>query len=254
MSIGTLEWCRRTGGKLGFRDTLAQLAEAITMQIALLPGELRWRLGFPTRVPPLDPAKFEPPDTAASRAAEAHCRAVSPPYLVNHCLRSYLWARLFAEHQRLSVDDELLYVACLLHDLGLTQRYASGRPGVHCFAIRGAEAARAVAREAGWPDERADAMAESITLHVNVRVGRPYPPEARLLNAATALDVTGLRFWELHPDSVSTVVTRLPRLGMKKEIWSVWKPEADAHPGCRAHFLDRYLQFGFRVRTAPFDE
>lgn len=254
MSIGTLEWCRRTGGKLSFRDKLAQLGDAVVMQLELLPAQLRWRLGLPARVSPIDAAQMKAPDTAAARAAETHCREVSPPYLVNHCLRSYLWARLLSEHRRLAVDEELLYVACLLHDLGLTERYSTGRAGVHCFAIRGAEAASEVVRDTEWPAARAQAMAESITLHVNVRVGPEHGTEAALLNAATALDVTGLRFWELHPDTVRSVVTRVPRLQMKKEIWSVWKPEADAHPGCRAHFLDRYLQFGSRVRSAPFDE
>jgi hypothetical protein len=41
---------------------------------------------------------------------------------------------------------------------------------------------------------------------------------------------------------------------MKRLIWDAWKAEADAHPECRAHFLNQFLQFGSRIRGAPFAE
>jgi hypothetical protein len=39
---------------------------------------------------------------------------------------------------------------------------------------------------------------------------------------------------------------------MKQGIWSAWESEARRHPDCRAQFLNRFLQFGARVRAAPF--
>ena len=120
--------------------------------------------------------------------------------------------------------------------------------------MRGAGAAREFARGAGLAPAAQERVAEAITLHVNVSVGLEHGPEAHLLNAGTALDVTGLRYWELPEGAADAVVARYPRLDMKRLIWDVSKTEADAHPECRGNFLDQFLQFGSRVRNAPFDE
>lgn len=254
--IGTLAWCRRTGGTLSFRDTLAQMADGIALQMRVLPRQLAWKLGLPRRLPePVDVAGLRAPDSAAAKAAEEHCREVSEPYLVNHCLRSYLWGRILAAGGGLDLDDELFYVASLLHDLGLTKHYETGPPDVHCFAIRGADAARTVMQAQGWEQAPEDTVAEAITLHLNAQVPlEAYGAVAHLLNASTALDVTGVRYWDVHPDTARAVVEQVPRLDMKRSLLPVWQAEANRHPGCRAHFLSRYVQFGHRIRTAPFEE
>lgn len=55
---------------------------------------------------------------------------VSPAVLSDHCIRSYVFAREIAasQDQRSGVDydDETLYLACLLHDLGLTDLSLAG--------------------------------------------------------------------------------------------------------------------------------
>lgn len=253
--IGTIGWARHTGGRLTFREKLRLMADAVSLQMRVLPQQVRWRLGFAEGShPAIDVDSIRPPDTRAAKAAEAHCRETSDPYLVNHCLRTYLWGRVLGAQARLSFDEELFYVASLLHDLGLTQSYAERPTGVPCFAVRGASGARQLVQEAGWSAERQEKVAEAITLHVNVSVGLEHGPEAHLLNMSTALDVTGLRYWEIHQATADAIVNRVPRLGMKKEIWKVWKEEADRHPDCRGHFLNRYLQFGRRVQSAPYPD
>jgi hypothetical protein len=250
-----MAWAEETGGRLRPRERLALLAGAVALQIRILPAQLRWRLGLgrgPTLA--LDPAAIRLPDSAAARSAEEHCREVSPPYLVNHCLRAYLWGRLLAAGSGFAADEELLYVACLLHDLGLTPRYAAAPGDAPCFAVRGARAARDLTALAEWAPPRREALAEAIALHLNTSVGLEHGPEAHLLNAATALDTTGLRSWEIPPQAIAAVLARLPRLDLKRELWGVWKAEADLHPACRGFFLNRWLQFGSRVRSAPFPE
>ena len=49
-------------------------------------------------------------------------REFSSPALVNHCLRSYLWAAAYGAEHRLIFDAELLYVSAMLHDIGLDRR------------------------------------------------------------------------------------------------------------------------------------
>jgi predicted HD phosphohydrolase len=236
------------------RDVLSQLGSAVAYQISILPAQTRWLLGLSRPGPlPLDPASVTAPDSAVAREAEALSREASPPAIFNHCLRSYLWGRLLAARHGVKLDDEFFYVACLLHDLGLTERYAGGPASIHCFTLRSAEPARALVEKAGWNAARCDALAEAITLHVNVHVGKPHPPEARFLNASTALDVTGLRCWEFPPETMRAILARHRRLGLKAVILRAWNAEAKARPASRAAFLNRYLWFNRRIRGAPFE-
>src|SRR5437764_1871027 len=128
---GTLEWACLTGGRLSFRDKLQLIADAIPL-FGHFPLDGIWRLKRRLRRGPRTPSltlegiRF--PDTVAARQAEAGCSdpRVYPPFLFHHCQRTYLWARILADRWKVAseVDSELLYVACLLHDLGLTERYA----------------------------------------------------------------------------------------------------------------------------------
>jgi hypothetical protein len=252
--VGTLGWAARNGGRLSLREKLAQLAEAVALQMRVLPTQVSWRLGLGRPGALIDISKIVIPDSAAARRAEQHCREVSPEFLVNHCLRTYLWAQCLAAPCGLRPDAELLWVASLLHDLGLTEPYAGGPSDAACFAVRGAEAARSVIAGTGWRQAESDTLAEAIVLHLNVAVDAAHGDEALLLNVATALDVTGLRLWELHKDTVGAIIERHPRSGMKRQMTACWRREVRGHPGTRAHFLSRWLRFESRIRGAPFAE
>lgn len=253
--VGTLEWAARTGGKLRPMEKLSQLADAVLFQLRVLPAQAFWKLGVsPPKGPGLDLGKVMPPDTATAKRALEMCESASSPHLANHCLRSYLWARMFAAQDGVRFDDELLYVGCLMHDLGLTKAHVPGRPDVHCFSLASAEAAETLAREQGWEDTRTELLAEAITLHLNVRVGLDHGPEAHLLNAATALDVGGVRYWDAPAAAIRSGVARYPRLDFKAKFPREWRDEAGARPCSRAAFLERYLRFGRRIAGSPFEE
>jgi hypothetical protein len=252
--VGTVAWARKRGGRLSFRDKLAQLGEAVSLQMRVLPAQLRFRLGLSGPGALIDITEIRIPDTKLARLAEEHCREVSPEFLVNHCLRTYLWARCLAVPCGLRPDEEIMWVASLLHDLGLTERYAAEPADAPCFAVRGAEGARVVCEQAGWRHDRTETVVEAITLHLNVAVDIEHGDEALLLNAATALDVTGLRVWELHKDTARAISDRHPRLAMKQEILASWHREAEAHRSTRAHFLSHWLDFERRIRNSPFAE
>jgi hypothetical protein len=221
----------------------------------VLPAQAFWKLGVSKpRTLGFDPDALAPPDTAAARRALELCAGASPRHLTNHSLRSYLWARMFAAQDGIHFDDELLYAACLLHDLGLTEALAPKSPDVHCFTLASADAARSMAGEFQWEASRSESLAEAITLHVNVRVALKHGPEAHLLNAATALDVGGVRYWDAPPEAIRAGVRRHPRLGFKSKFPREWRAEASARPCSRAAFLERYLQFGRRITGSPFAE
>lgn len=62
----------------------------------------------------------------------------SAPYIFNHIMRSWLFAVRISEKTNLKADPELLAVATVLHDLGLTDRFS----GPKRFEVDGANAAR----------------------------------------------------------------------------------------------------------------
>lgn len=255
VGVGSLEWARRTGGRITVADQIGQAALAVGYQLQVLPKQFLWRLGL--RKQPqlkLDLDGLVPPDSKMAKDCEEMCIEASGPSLANHCFRSYLWARVLADGDGITFDDEFLYVACLTHDLGLTDAYRSDAADVHCFTLDSAKGASDAAEAAGWPEARSDALAESILMHINAKVGRGKGAEAHLLSSGTALDVAGLRYWDMPEAAVEKVVAKYPRLEFKKDVTTRWAAEVKAHPHSRACFLQRYAQFETRIHKSPFKE
>ena len=145
-------------------------------------------------------------------------------------------------------------MTCLLHDLGVTDRYRDTVAGQSCFAATGATVGRDWSRERGWGEPRCTALADAICQHLNPQVRREHGIEAHLLQAGAGFDVVGMRHWEVATPTVQTVLARHPRLGFKKSFGSAMCAQADQHPGTRTHFLFRYMQFGARINRAPYDD
>ena len=84
-------------------------------------------------------AGIKVPDTVLVRDAMDLSRSASEPFLFNHTMRSWLFGVLLSgSAERAPADAELLAVATILHDLGLTDRYAAENR----FEVDGANAAR----------------------------------------------------------------------------------------------------------------
>jgi hypothetical protein len=71
-------------------------------------------------------AGIKVPDTVLVRDAIDLSRSASEPFLFNHVMRSWLFSVLISESAERAPDAELLAVATILHDLGLTERYTLG--------------------------------------------------------------------------------------------------------------------------------
>ncbi len=74
------------------------------------------------------------PDTPAACAAEAYLASVSNVTMMRHCVRTYRFGRILAEKAGAKPDFEALYVASLLHDLGLEPLFAG--PACRLGALR----------------------------------------------------------------------------------------------------------------------
>lgn len=248
----------RWDGALTQRARFRFVAEAAARRIASLPERLRSRFGIRHEaVGAMDPSAIAVPDSLASRRAVEHARALSEPWLFNHCLRTYAWAALLAQARGakganvVRFDRELLLVACALHDLGLTDAHAGHVPDCACFAIEGAHAAHRFATDAiGWERERCDRLADAIALHLNVSVATKHGPEAHLLNAGAALDVVGLRLCEIPAPSRAAVLATYPRSDFVPSMVSAMKTQARMRPRSRASVLVG-LGFCGMIRADP---
>ena len=144
-SVGSWAWAEETNGRLRRRDRAELLREGMLARLTLLPGP--WRRAALGDHPPA--AIPDPPDSALAIEAEEKVRALSSAPLYAHCLRTWAFAALFAARGGVKHDRELLYLACVLHDLGLTEAHTCQDKTAQCFAVEGARAARDFLRTNG---------------------------------------------------------------------------------------------------------
>ena len=170
------------------------------------------------------------PATPTSRAAYDVLSQFSSPALVNHCVRSYLFAASRAALDGVTVDHELLYVASLLHDLGLEDVFDSH---IVPFEEAGSSVAWVFAVGAGWSSERCDHVAAVIVAHM--RGADPaVDPEGHLLDLATGLDISG-RGPEHWPFELQReIVARYPRLDLAPRFSACFLDQAERKPQSHA--------------------
>jgi hypothetical protein len=194
----------------------------------------------------------DPPDSALSLLAEERARELSAPALYAHCLRTWAFAVLFAQRDRIDHDGELLYLACVLHDLGLTAAHDQRDPTAACFAVEGARAAHELLCGQGEAEDRAATVAQAITLHLNVTVPKRLGAEAHLLSKGVSLDTIGRRLHRLPGARVCDVEERWPREGFAEHLASATGRQAKIRPQSRSALLHR-LGFAELLLANPLD-
>ncbi len=244
--VGTWEWAQETCGRLRRRDRLRLIGQGVSAQLERIPSSLRSRIlgehGSLTL-----PA---PPDSALAREAEERVRELSSPALYGHCLRTWAFATLFAQRDRVEHDEELLYLACVLHDLGLTEPHTCQNPFADCFAVEGAYEAHAFMRAHGESEQRARTVGEAITLHLNVNVPERLGAEAHLLSRGVSLDVVGRWLHQIPPAATRDVEERWPRDGLASELIASTRAQARMRPDSRPALLHK-LGFAKLIERNP---
>lgn len=223
------------------------------MEAALIRLQARFgrRLSTPFSV---DLASIRVPDSRLSQSVSELLASVSEPWLVNHCLRTLLWAAILGKKGQHRFDAELLFLASALHDLGLTSVGArlTTRTAA-CFAVEGAFAAEAFLAKLDVDPRQQEVVAEAISLHLNVRVSLAHGIEAHLLHEGAALDVVGTRLAEVAATTRAQVLGAHPRLEMKSSLVAAMKQQSTMRPRSRAGFLCGH-GFITMIRNAPFED
>ena len=189
------------------------------------------------------------PDTAACRLAAEVVAEFSSPALVNHCLRSYLWAADHAARHGIAFDAELLFVSAMVHDLGLTPVFDSATLP---FEDAGGAVGWVFAAGAGWPVERRRRVAEIVLAHMAPEVDVAADPEGHLLELATGLDISGRNADSWPADLRAEVLARYHRLDLVDEFVACFTDQACRKPDSIAGRLTA-TGFAARARANPLD-
>lgn len=247
--VGTWQWTQETGGSLRRQDRARLLGQGVSARLARIPSQWRSKILGENASITLPQA----PDSALAREAEERVRELSSPALHGHCLRTWAFATFFAQRDHVKHDEELLYLACVLHDLGLTEEHVGRDPQARCFAVEGARAAHALMHRHGASEDRATTVAEAISLHLNVTVPARLGAEAHLLSKGVSLDVIGRRLHQVPLVAVQRVEARWPRGGLAAELDASTSRQAHLRPQSRSALLHK-LGFAALVKDNPLEQ
>jgi hypothetical protein len=155
--------------------------------------------------------------------------------VLNHSLRSYLFAKAVAGQEGLrpgrDYNDELLFLICILHDIGLTEA-ANGDQRFEVdsadFAARFLEQNRA---RSDWVDTAWDAIALHTTasLVMSPVFSRRRPPEINIAINGIGTDILGGPQL-LPPGYADRVHAAYPRHGGARALTDMMVAQAAANP------------------------
>ena len=168
---------------------------------------------------PLEVAGIRLPRSSAARKAVQFTRANCPPYLFNHCLRTYLFGAAAMERHRTAYHEDDAFVAACLHDVGLLKPFASAKGS---FEVDGANRAAQFARDNGLSAADTEEVWDAIVLHDGRFVIAEHRGGAAMLVAMGAgSDVLGPDEAMIDAKRTAEIVAAFPRLGFKKQFTSL---------------------------------
>lgn len=199
-------------------------------------------------------------DSDIARQATELSRSISPPYLFNHAVRTFLFGSLVGRALGQKFDEEILYLACILHDLGLTERFEGDRP----FEIQGAEAAKRFLEDHAYAKEKIGVVWDGIAMHSSP-IGQFKQPEIALVGEGAGADVVEPDISQIKQRDVGEIIRAFPRLKFKNAFVTTCAEVVRRHPrGASSSFMrdirERYVpdfhprNICDRIAQAPFAE
>ena len=200
-------------------------------------------------------------DTVLVRDAIDLSRSASEPFLFNHAMRSWLFGVLLSESAERAPDAELLAVATILHDLGLTDRYTAENR----FEVDGANAARSFLKGRGISTQQMQVVWDAIALHTTRSIALHKEPEVVMTHSGITADVLGAGLDRIPQDKQGAILAEFPRLALKNRFKECLcniarrKPESTFDNIVRdfgVRYVEGYTSPNFAdvVANAPFSE
>jgi len=206
-------------------------------------------------------AGIEVPDTPIVARAMEYARETCEPYLLNHVIRSWLFATRLGQLKAIGHDGEVVAIGTLLHDITLNESFSGPRR----FEVEGADLARKFATAEGLDENRAQKIWDCVALNSTPSIGLYKEAEVALCTAGICMDVIGLDY-EIIPEHERVgIVSAFPRLNMKQRMTqcfchiAITRPETTYDNFVR-DFGQRFVS-GYKapsavdfVADAPFNE
>jgi HD domain len=194
------------------RNTLTCAAFAImiigitSMATSQAEGAMPTVTGVPSEL--FESLAFRVPDTKLARDAAQVIRNSEGDLLFQHSMRVYCWAALAGKRKGLMFDPELLFVAAMFHDYGLTAGYGESHLR---YEVDGANAARAFLKSKGISEANRQKVWLAIALHTTNGISPHLYPIAALLAEAANMDLVGAGFNDFSAAQRSAVEGAYPR-------------------------------------------
>lgn len=152
------------------------------------------------------------PDSAIARQAAALAEQAHTRPILNHVHRTWWFAEFLGRKREMKYDRELVYLASLLHDLGLSHDHAADKR----FEVDGADAAGRFLHAHHYPKAKTEMVWDAIALHSAADIADRREPEVALVHFGAHVDVMGLRMDEISPQLIDDTLALYPRVGFKK--------------------------------------
>jgi hypothetical protein len=163
-------------------------------------------------------------DTPLATAAVDLARTHEVASVLNHSIRTHSYAVLHAERAGVTdFDPELLYVACLLHDIGASDAF----DGPQRFEVEAADAAADLVRAHGKTEQDADQVWQAIALHTSPGIAERRGPVPLLTRIGVRIDFASL---VIPADVRAGVELEYPRLGLDTDLGALVAAQAKKQP------------------------
>ncbi len=170
------------------------------------------------------------PDDGNARAALDLVRRHESEPIANHSIRTYLFARLVAERRELHAGRDfaadLLFYACVLHDIGLSE--FGDRPDR--FEVAGADIAAEFLSGRGLDAGSIDLVWQAIALHTSPGIAERRGQVCALTRAGIALDF-GTEADIVTDADAARIHRTYPRLAMARSLTDIIVQQAQRRPG-----------------------
>jgi hypothetical protein len=166
------------------------------------------------------------PDSPAARAALDLIRTHENAALANHSIRAFLFGMLLADDRGITdFDPSLLFFACVLHDIGLSE--IGNR--TQRFEVDGADVAVGFLAEQGLSAGDRETVWEAIALHTSAGIAERRGPVTALTRRGVGMDF-GRDVECVTEQQAALIHAAYPRLSMEHVLADEIVAQAQARP------------------------
>ncbi|WMX17188.1 HD domain-containing protein [Aureispira sp. CCB-E] len=252
MEIGSYRWAKTTDSKLSKSEKRQILQQLIRVQFREFILLLQTKTGFnKNRLAQVNLDSIRIPDSKFADLSNELAKETYDVPLYKHCVRTYFFASMLAQYEGYKIDEELLYISAILHDLGISETHKQKACSC-CFAVVGAELAYDFASQIGVEEQRAQQIYNAISIHLNPLVSNNQTPEAVVLSRGAFLDVSGFSHRCIPKRELVKLNTTYSRTNFSDALIDT-VDNINHLKGTRAEFL-RKFGFSNLVRKNPLNK